>query len=152
MASAFWTLEDGRGFSRRWAAMSDMLELITVELKEINGAENFSDYLKKFVFREEKGDEYNGFGGFIRNDENIMLNFDLRSFTSTNRNYFWEACNRTLIKLKLEDEAKNEAMIILFTSLLNMHKRIRSAENPMKLNHMKVVEPESNEKLGPGWS
>ncbi len=34
MASAFWTLEDGRGFARRWTGMAYMLELITNELKK----------------------------------------------------------------------------------------------------------------------
>ena len=34
MASAFWTLEDGRGFARRWTGMAYMLDLITDELKD----------------------------------------------------------------------------------------------------------------------
>jgi hypothetical protein len=28
MASAFWTLEDGRGFARRWTGMAYVLERI----------------------------------------------------------------------------------------------------------------------------
>jgi hypothetical protein len=151
MASAFWTLEDGRGFARRWSGMSYMLELITDELKSINGAEDFYKYLERFVFREENGDEYNGYGGFIRNDENIMFNFDLRSFTPTNRNYFWQSSQKALTKLKLENDDKNEGMIFLLTTLLDMHKRIKKGEDPMELNHMNITESEPNEKLGPGW-
>ena len=45
MASAFWTLEDGRGFARRWSWMAELLELITNELKTIHGAEEFYEYL-----------------------------------------------------------------------------------------------------------
>ena len=77
MASAFWTLEDGRGLARRWSGMAYLLDLITRELKEIEGAEAFYEYLEPFVYREENGDEYNGYGGFIMGEEDIMFNFDL---------------------------------------------------------------------------
>jgi hypothetical protein len=107
--------------------------------------------LEKFIFREENGDEYNGYGGFIRNNENIMFNFDLRSFTATNRNYFWEASQKALMELKLENEEKNEEIIFLLTTLLDMHKRIKKGESPMELNHLNIIKPEPNEKLGPGW-
>ncbi len=152
MASAFWTLEDGRGFARRWSGMSYMLDLITNELKNINGAEEFYAYLEKFVFREENGDEYNGYGGFFRDNKDIMFNFDLRSFTPANRKYFWEASQKALTKLKLENDKKNEGIIFLFTTLLDMHKRIKRGGNPMELNHMNIIEPEPIEKLGPGWN
>lgn len=56
MASAFWTLEDGRAFARRWSGMSYMLDMITENLKDTSGAEEFYEYLEKFVFREENGD------------------------------------------------------------------------------------------------
>lgn len=151
MASAFWTLEDGRGFARRWTAMAYMLELITDELLSINGAKEFHDYLEKFVYRKENGDEYNGYGGFIRENENIMFNFDLRSFAPINREYFWEAAQKALSKLIVQDDDKNEGIIFLLTTLLDMHKRIKKGEDPMELNHMRIIEPEPNEKLGPGW-
>ncbi len=32
-----------------------------------------------------------------------------------------------------------------------MHKRINKGEDPMILNHMIRIEPETNEKVGPGW-
>jgi hypothetical protein len=152
MASAFWILEDGRGFSIRWSGMSHMLDLITEELKKITGAEEFYKYLEKFVFRKENGDEYNGYGGFVRDNDNIMLNFDLRSFTPTNRNYFWKAAQRALTRIKLKNDEKNEGIVFLFTTLLDMHKRIKRGENPMELSHIDIIEPEPNEKLGPGWS
>ena len=151
MASAVWTLEDGRAFARRWSGMSRMLELITDELKRIDGAEDFYEYLEKYVFREENGDVYNGFGGFIRNNENIMFNFDLRSFSPTNRTFFWEASNKALKKLKLLNDEKNEGVILLLTTLLDMHQRVKNGGDPMELNHMNIIEPEPKEKLGPGW-
>ncbi|MGC4099972.1 hypothetical protein [Ferruginibacter sp.] len=151
MASAFWTLEDGRGFARRWAGMAYMLELITNELKEINGAQTFYEYLERFVYREEIGDEYNGYGGFIRKEENIMFNFDLRSFSPDNRAYFWQAAQHALTKLRIEDDNKKEGIELLLTTLLDMHKRIKKGEDPMLLNDMRVIEPEPIEKLGPGW-
>ena len=151
MASAFWTLEDGRGFARRWTGMAYMLELITDELISINGAKEFHDYLEKYVYREEKGDEYNGYGGFIRENENIMFNFDLRSFAPVNREYFWKAAQRALTKLIVQKDDKYEGIIFLLTTLLDMHKRIKKGEDPMELNHMRIIEPEPNEKLGPGW-
>jgi hypothetical protein len=151
MASAFWTLEDGRGFARSWAGMACMLELITNELKDIEGAEAFYEYLEKFVYREEIGDVYNGYGGFIRKDENIMFNFDLRSFPPKNRDYFWQATQIALSKMKTRNDKQNEGIEFLLTVLLDMHKRIKKGEDPMVLNHMKTVEPETTEKLGPGW-
>lgn len=151
MASAFWTLEDGRGFARGWSGMAYMLKLITDELKEIRGAEEFYVYLEKFVFREENGDEYNGYGGLIRGEENIMFNFDLRTFAPKNRVYFWQATQNALSKMKMQKDGNDEGIIFLLTTLLDMHKRITKAEDPMLLNHMNKIEPESNLKLGPGW-
>lgn len=151
MASAFWTLEDGRGFARRWTGMAYMLELITNELKEIKGGEEFYEYLEKFVFREEKGDEYNGYGGFIRGNENIMFNIDLRTFAPKNREYFWLATQNALTKLKILNDTQKEGIVLLLTTLLDMHKRIEKGEDPMLLTHMEIIESEANEKLGPGW-
>ena len=151
MASAFWTLEDGRGLARRWTGMAYMLELITNELKEIKGAEAFYEYLEKFVYREENGDEYNGYGGFIRKDKNIMLNFDLRSFAPKNRDYFWQATQNALKKIKIQSDKQNEGIEFLLTTLLDMHKRIKNGEDPMLLNDMRIIEPDSKEQLGPEW-
>lgn len=151
MASAFWTLEDGRGFANRWTGMAYMLELITNELKDIDGAKAFYDYLEPFVYREEIGDEYNGYGGFIRKNENIMFNFDLRTFFPINRDYFWQATQNALTKIKIQNDIKNEGIEFLLTTLLDMHKRIKRGEDPMELNHMRTIEPLTNEKLGPGW-
>ena len=151
MASAFWTLEDGRGFARRWTGMAYMLELITNELKEIEGAKDFYKYLERFVYREEIGDEYNGYGGFIRKDENIMFNFDLRSFAPKNRDYFWQATQIALTKIRIQQNEKIDGIEFLLTTLLDMYKRIKKGEDPMLLNDMRIVQPEPTEKLGPGW-
>lgn len=151
MASAFWTLDDGRSLARSWAGMAYMLELITDELKEIKEAEEFYEYMEKFVYREKNGDEYNGYGGFIRGDENIMFNFDLRTFAKQNREYFWQATQSALTKLKVQDGSHHEAIINLLTTLLDMHKRIKKGGNPMELNDMRIIEPEPTEKFGPGW-
>lgn len=151
MASAFWTLEDGRALARRWTGMAYMLELITGELKEIKGANAFYEYLEKFVYREEYGDEYNGYGGFIRRDENIMFNFDLRTFAPKNRDFFWQATQSALTKVKIRNDKQYEGIEFLLTTLLDMHKRIKKGEDPMLLNDMRVIEPEPLEKIGPGW-
>lgn len=151
MASTLWTLEDGRGLARRWRWMAYMLELITNELKEIKEAEAFYDYLEGFVYREEKGDVSNGYGGFIRNNEIIMFDFDLRTFAPKNRDFFWKATQSALTKIKTQIDGKNEAIEFLFTTLLDMHKRITKGEDPMLLNDMRNVEPEPTERIGPGW-
>lgn len=151
MASAFWTLEDGRGFARRWSGMAYILELITDELKTIEGAEEFYIYMDDFVFREEQGDTYNGFGGFIRGNENIMFNFDLRTFAPQNREFFWIAAQKALTKLKVHEINSTGGLTLLLTILLDMHKRVKKGENPILLNHMRNVKPISHEKLGPGW-
>ena len=151
MASAFWTLEDGRGFARRWTGMAYMLELITNELKEIKEAKAFYEYLERFVYRKEIGDEYNGYGGFIRKDENIMFNFDLRSFAPENRDYFWRATEIALTKIKIENDELNDGIDFLLTTLLEMHKRTKKGEDPLLLNDTRIVAPEPTEQLGPGW-
>lgn len=151
MASAFWTLEDGRGLARRWTWMAYLLELITNELKEIKGAEAFHEYLEGFVYNEKKGDLPNGYGGFIRGDVNVMFNFDLRSFAPKNRDFFWQATQNALTKIKVHNEEENERIELLLTIILDMHKRIKKGEDPMLLNDMINIEPEPMEKLGPGW-
>lgn len=151
MASAFWTLEDGRGFARRWTGMAYMLELITDQLKEIKGAEAFYEYLQEFVYREERGDIPNGYGGFIKGDENVMFNFDLRSFAPTNREYFWQASQNALTKWKTEGNDTETGTGYLFTVILDMHTRISRGEDPQLLNDMRTTEADPDEKLGPGW-
>jgi hypothetical protein len=151
MASAFWTLEDGRGFSRKWTWMASMLKIIAEELKEINAAEEFYNYLCEFVYCEENGDECNGYGGFIRENQNTMLNFDLRTFAPTNRIYFWEASQKALAKLMVTKNEIDEGTIHLLTVLLDMHKRIQKGENPVLLNHLTIIKAEPSIKFGPGW-
>lgn len=151
MASAFWTLEDGRVLAGNWKGMANMLDLITTELKEMEGAEDFYEYLDNFVYREENGDHYNGYGGFIRKDENIMFNFDLRSFAPKNRDLFWQATQNALSKIKVRNDKQNEGIEFLLTTLLGMHKRIKKGEDPMLLNDGRRIKPEPTEKVGPGW-
>jgi len=151
MASAFWTFEDGRTFSKRWIGMSYMLEFIIDELKDINEAQEFYKYLEYFVYREPNGDEPNGFGGFIRGNESILLNFDLRTFAPQNREHFWQATQKALTKLKIRKSDQYEGIIWGLTTLLEMHKRIKRGEDPMALNHMNIITPEPKEKIGPGW-
>ena len=100
MASAFWYLEDGRAFARRWSYMFYMLELINNEIKLIKGAEEFSKYLDHYIWDEDV-DEYNGHGGFIRasTGESIMPNLDLREFAKENRDFFWRGTQNALNKL-----------------------------------------------------
>ena len=93
MASAFWTLEDGRGFSRRWSAMAYMLRLITAELRDIREAKDFYEYLNGFVFHGVEGDGFNGYGGFTRGNDIIMFNFDIRSFAPQNRDFLESFAN-----------------------------------------------------------
>jgi hypothetical protein len=150
MASAFWIFEDGRGFARRWSWMADMLRLITDELKTIKGAEAFYTYLEPFVMREENGDEYNGYGGFTRGDEDIMFNFDLRTFAPQNQEFFWKAAQQALTKLIVINDNRDKGNIFLLTHLMDMHKRIKKSEDPMQLTHTNI-QPEPKEKLGPGW-
>ena len=153
MASAFWTLEDGRVVARQWRGMSYMLELITEELKLLKGAEDFYEYLKDFIYNEQEGDSPNGFGGFIRgsNNESVLLNLDLRTFAPQNRFYFWQATQNALTKLKLENCEENQGIESLLTLLLDMHKRYKRGEDPMLLTDFSLIPPVPNEKLGPGW-
>lgn len=149
MARAFWTLEDGRSFSLRWSTVAYMLEIIVHELEKINGAEKFHEFLSDFI--EKDGDIYNGFGGFYRGSDNIMFNFDFRTFAPKNRELFWQATQVSLEKLILEGKKNNEGIIKCFTTLLSMHKKIKRGESPDKLNHSTIIEENPEEKIGPGW-
>lgn len=152
MASAFWYLEDGRGFARRWTGMFYMLELINDEIKRIKGAEQFSEYLDHYIWDADV-DAYNGHGGFIRvsTNESVMLNIDLREFTEINRQYFWKGAQNALRRLITANDEKNDWMVYLLKDLLDMHKRIRRGEDPQLLNHLIQTEPYSGLKKGPGW-
>jgi hypothetical protein len=149
MASAFWTLEDGRTFAMRCMTMAHMLDLITGEMRSIQGANDFYVYLERYVCHEENGDIPNGYGGFIRGDDNIMFNFDLREFAPQNRQYFWEAAQNVMNHLLVVNEG--QGVLPFFRILLDMHKRINRGEDPMLLNHLRMVLPETNERAGPGW-
>jgi hypothetical protein len=151
MASAFWTLEDGRVFSKRCSVMAYILELITDDLKKIEDAGEFHQYLEKFVCRAESGDVYNGYGGFIRGDENIMFNLDLRTFAQKNREFFWQAAQMALAKLKIKEGNPDDGIVFSLTILLDMHKRIKRREDPMELNNSRIVSPKTNNRFGPGW-
>ena len=83
--------------------------------------------------------------------ENIMFNFDLRSFAPKNRDYFWQAAQNALTKIKIQNDRQNEGIEFLLTTLLDMHKRIKNGEDPMLLNDMRIIEPEPKEQLGPEW-
>ena len=80
-----------------------------------------------------------------------MLNFDLRSFAPKNRDYFWQATQNALKKIKIQSDKQNEGIEFLLTTLLDMHKRIKNGEDPMLLNDMRIIEPEPKEQLGPEW-
>lgn len=92
-----------------------------------------------------------GLVGFIRDNESIMFNFDLRTFAPNNREFFWIASQKALSKLKIKNDNQTEGIVLLLTTLLDMHKRIKKGEDPALLNHMETIEPNPIEKLGPGW-
>lgn len=129
-----------------------MLELINDEIKLIKGAEQFSEYLARYIWDADV-DIYNGHGGFIRasTNESIMLNIDLREFTEINRQYFWQGAQNALRNLITANDEKNDWMVYLLKNLLDMHKRIRRGEDPQLLNHLIRTEPYSGLKKGPGW-
>ncbi len=149
MASAFWTLEDGRTFSYRWSHIARILEIIVDEMSLLKGAEKFHKFLSEFT--EKDGDEYNGFGGYYRGTKIVMFNFDFRAFAPKNRKFFWEAAQNSLKKLTLEEQEKNKRIIDSFAILLDMHKRINRGEPPVELNHSTIVEDYLGEKIGPDW-
>ena len=128
-----------------------MLELIVEKLKPMPDARAFHDYLDEYIFREENGDDYNDFGGIIRNGESILFNFDLRTFAPKNRTLFWRATRQVHRDLLMGEIHGNAVLIELFTDLLAMHDRIQVGEDPMELNDLSVIEPVSGGKLGPGW-
>lgn len=151
MASAFWYLEDGRGFSKRYSWMAEMLQLIVDELQHLEGAKDFYDYMNYMVPNDD--DEPNGYGGYIKvsNGESVMIDFDLREFTTDNQILFWKATQRALQKCILLKSEQNEGNIFLLTILMDMKKRIDKKENPALLNHLTSTILYTGEKLGPGW-
>jgi hypothetical protein len=151
MASGFWILEDGRGFSRRYSWMAEMLKRIVEELQHLEGANDFYEYLNYMVPNEH--DEPNGHGGYIKasNGESAMIDFDLREFTAQNQNFFWSAAQKALKKCILLKIEENDGIIYLLTTLMDMNKRIDKKEDPALLNHLSTTMPYSGKKAGPGW-
>jgi len=133
--------------------MFDMLKLINDEIKLLDGAKPFSEYLDYYIWDEEK-DEYNGHGGFIRasTGESIIPNLDLREFNEENRDFFWRGAQIALNKLISVNDESNDGTIFLFKILLDMHKRVKRREDPQLLNHLICIEPYSGKKKGPGWN
>jgi hypothetical protein len=151
MASGFWILEDGRGFSRRYSWMAGMLKRIVQELQQLEGANNFYEYLNYMVPSDQ--DEPNGHGGYTKasNGESVMMDFDLREFTLENQDFFWKASQKALQKCILTKSEENEGDIHLLTILMDMKKRIDKKENPELFNHLTTTIPYSAKKSGPGW-
>lgn len=152
MASGFWYLKDGRGFGKRIQIMIRMLEEINSELKLDKETKEFSNYLNKFIPTEKH--ELNGYGGFYNTEtgENIMMVIDFREFTKENQQRFWEATQRATRKLIKKEDKNDDGLISLFKILSDMNKRASKGEDPMKLNDMGTIEPDSGEKKGPGWT
>jgi hypothetical protein len=144
MASGFWYLKDGRGFTRRWTSVVAMLEEILTELKLDNEATEFADYLSSLYIPTEE-DEYNGY----------MHTIDFREFTPINQELFWKAAQKRVSKLinvnKVAPDEYREYRIFLLTELLDMNKKAGKGEDPMKLNHMTIITPPTGIKSGPGW-
>ncbi len=151
MASGFWILEDGRGFSRRYSWMAEMLKRIVEELQHLEGANDFYEYLSYMV--PSNDDEPNGHGGYIKasNGESFMIDFDLREFTLENQIFFWKATQIALRKCILIKNNENEGYIDLLTILMDMKKRIDKKEDPALLNHLTTTIPYSGKKSGSGW-
>lgn len=153
MASGFWYLEDGRCFAKKWSLMFNLLSLINKEIKAIEDANKFAEYLDYYIWDAEN-DEYNGYGGFIRKStgEDILINLDLREFTDKNRRYFWKAAQEVLNKLIITNNESNEDVINHLKILRDMHKRIQQGEAPELLSDTgEHIEPFSGQKKGPGW-
>lgn len=152
MASGFWYLKDGRGFAKRVQVMFVLLEEIVSELELEKEAEEFANYLRKYIPTEKH--ELNGYGGFYDKEtgENTMLIIDFREFTLENQNRFWEAVQRKVGKLIKTGNDEDEIKILLLKELLDMNKRANKGEDPMKLNNMRTVERPTGLKKGPGWN
>lgn len=151
MASGFWYLKDGRGFARPHRWMIAILEEIHDELLLNPNTKEFADYLNQHIPTEKH--MLNGYGGILNLEtgENVMMQIDFREFTKKNQQHFWEAAQKRLGKLIKENDSNNDSLIYLMKILLDMNKRAKIGEDPMKLNHMREVKPYSGERKGPGW-
>lgn len=151
MASGFWYLKDGRGFARRIQIMITILKEIHLKLGMIKGAEKFADYLSQYIPTEEH--ELNGYGGFYHKEtsESIMMTIDFREFTNENQSHFWKAAQLVMNKLIKEEDENKKVLVLLLKELLDMNKRANKGENPMELNHLRVVIPPTGLRKGPGW-
>jgi len=151
MSLGFWILQDGRGYSRRIRFMIDLMKSIHAELKLIEGAEAFSQYLSKFLLTEDH--KVNSHGEYFNKitEEAVMVDIDFREFTVENQNVFWEAAQSLLNKMIRKNSIKDRVPIKELKLLLDMNKRAIKGENPMNLNHLEGIAPPTTEQKGPGW-
>lgn len=157
MASGFIILKDGRCLSRRWTHYDYLIELAIKELSSMKGkkAEDFKGWLQTLIPQE--GDEYNGYGGFIRkaNGENVQRWLDLRELTTENQQLFWDSIQNTLSNLITKDKLHkdNENLISLLKRFLKMKHLVDIGDNPDNLSDWVkgYIEPPSGKRSGPGW-
>ena len=157
MASGFIILKDGRCLSRRWTYYDYLIELAIKELSNIRhkNTENFKNWLQTLIPKE--GDEYNGYGGFIRqaDGENVQRWLDLRELTTENQQLFWDSLQRTLTNLITEGQLnkRNDDLINLLKQFLKMKHLADIGDNPDNLSDWQkgYVEPPTGKQTGPGW-
>ncbi len=151
MASGFWYLKDGRGFSVKVQWMIKMMEEIYSELVLNPEAQEFANYLSQYIPTEKYN--LNGYGGFYNQEtgENTMMEIDFREFTKENQEHFWKATQKRLNTIIQRSDSDDEMIIQLLKELLDMNKRANKGENPTELNHMRDVLPSTGKKSGPGW-
>lgn len=152
MASGFLTLEDGRCFARRMYFVTNILDVINQEVKNLPSSEEFSQFLSIYIPGPD--DEANGYGGFYNNriKENIMVDLDLREIAPMYRALFWNATQRALsaqIKKGLNDETGD---LFLLKYLLDMHKCVNRREPQHELSDIgENINEYSGKRIGPGW-
>jgi hypothetical protein len=136
MASGFIILKDCRCLARRWTIYDYLIELVIDDLSYLQDSKaiEFKHWLQTLIPKEN--DEYNGYGGFIRQEtgEDVQRWLDLRELTEENQQLFWKSLQLRLRKLITSPEKdKNDDLIWLLKYFLRMKRLTDIRDNPDNL-------------------
>jgi len=157
MASGFFILKDGRCLAPRWTVYDCIIEMVIRELSNVEDkdAQDFCYWLQTLIPHE--GDDYNGFGGFIRrsNGEDVRRWLDLRELTEKNQILFWNSLKKSTAKINADEQPseRNEALMYILNRFLRMKNLADNGDNPDNLTDWVkgYTEPSTGKQIGPGW-
>lgn len=153
MASFFITFKDGRCFSQRWTGYDFIIRIAIKELYLIKNGVALAEWLESRIPGLDISNEDDAGWGFYEKsiDDWVNRKLDLRSLTSENQQYFWEAIQNGRKELIIGEKQYSDLSVEYFERFCKMFQLSLSGEPPMEFSDLIQIADPCLEKNGPGW-